>query len=164
MHGKTGVVGHVRQPNLGFHKGGVVPLKARQNAVHDEGVSIRDEVGRQLFVVRQPVVVIGDDHEAIPSVEVVLMPQDPRPDLLVELDRPFVGPRDDDQIVFAVLGMEIHQQVFQFLTINPVKSRTQFKMGKGGWVVFVGHGHPHSQIMGVAEDGAVQFLPNHVVQ
>ena len=164
VHGKTGVVGHVRQPNLGFHKGGVVPLKARQNAVHDEGVSIRDEVGRQLFVVRQPVVVVGDDHEAIPSVEVVLLPQDPRPDLLVELHGPLVGARDDHEVVFAVFGVEVDKQIFQLLPKHPLQPRSRLKMWQRHGVVDVGDGHAHPQVVGVAQNGAVQFLAHDVVQ
>ena len=77
-------------------------------------------------------VVVGDHHEAVPGVQFVFLPQDSGPDLLVELHRPFVGPRDDDQIVFAVLGVEVHQQVFQFLAITPAVVPDPVQNGEGG--------------------------------
>ena len=164
VYGKTGVVGHVCQPHLGFRKGGVVPFEARQDAVHDERVPICNQVGRQLFVVCKPMVVVGHDHEAVAGVEVVFLPQNPCPNLLVELHGAFVGPRDDHQVVFAVFGVQVDEQIFQLLPKHPLQPRSRFEMRQRHGVVDVCHGHAHAQVVGVAQNGAVQFLPHHVVQ
>ena len=93
-------------------------------------------------MVGQPMVVVGDNHQAV-SAEVVLLPKHPRPDLLVELNRPFVGACDDHEVVLSVLGMKVHQQIFEFLAKHPLQPLTASKCGIGAGL-FTRDAYPYS--------------------
>ena len=63
-----------------------------------------------------------------------------------------------------MLGVEVDEQIFQLLAKHPLQPRSRFEMGKGRRVLDVRDGHAHAQVVGVAQNGTVQFLTHDVVQ
>ena len=115
-------------------------------------------------MVCKPVVVVGHHHEPVAGVEAVFLPKHPRPNVLVELNRPLVGPGDHHDVVLPVLGVQVDKQLFQILAAHTLQSCAKLEVRQGRWPLGFRHAHEHAEVVGVAEDGAVEFLADDVFQ
>ena len=153
-------VRQVREGQFRVHKLLSVTLHALAYPPDFQGVPVGDEGVCQRSLGGQPVVVVLDDHQPIPRVEVLLLPQDPVPDLLVEQVRPLVRSGDHHHAVLAIASVQGFQKLLQVVARQGVNVRKS--PGLQGGEARGARIDLEPQLVGVPEDAAVEFLTDHL--